>query len=346
MKRWTVRLRLDCGGWRCITRPATPVSCVRCGISRPTLRKWLRRYRDAGEEDLRSQSRRPLNSPNRKVSQSDRATILRLRAEHKGARRIQNELRLHGQRELSLATIHKVLWEASVKPLVRSRRPAHPKRYSRPVAGDRVQMDTMKIARGVYQYTAIDDCSRLRVLAVYPRRNACNALLFLHRVIEEMPLPIQRIQTDRGGEFFAESVQRRLMSECIKFRPIPPRSPHLNGKVERSQLTDLNEFWSHHAPAEDEIDRHIEEWQFDYNWRRPHGSLGGKTPVDRIAEVSGITPLAEQVESAYGKRKERIRHREWRVDKILAEHHRRVFELASSTGATSSSTPRKQSSRK
>ncbi|HEM7903049.1 TPA: IS481-like element ISBcen24 family transposase, partial [Burkholderia cenocepacia] len=144
--------------------------CTRCGISRPTLRKWLRRYQEAGEEGLRSQSRRPLTSPNRKVSDADRATILRLRAERKGARRIQNELRLNEQRELSLATIHKVLCEALVKPLVRPRRPAQPRRYSRPVPGDRVQMDTMKIARGVYQYTAIDDCSRFRVLAVYPRR--------------------------------------------------------------------------------------------------------------------------------------------------------------------------------
>lgn len=76
-----------------------------------------------------------------------------------------------------------------------------------------------------------------------------------------MPFPIQRIQTDRGSGFFAESVQRRLMSECIKFRPIPPRSPHLNGKVERSQLTDLNEFWSNHPPAEDGISQRIEEWQ-------------------------------------------------------------------------------------
>ncbi|CAG9262958.1 conserved hypothetical protein [Burkholderia cepacia] len=128
--------------------------CTRCGISRPTLRKWLRRYQEAGEEGLRSQSRRPLTSPNRKVSDADRATILRLRAERKGARRIQNELRLNEQRELSLATIHKVLCEASVNPLVRPRRPAQPRRYSRPVPGDRVQMDTMKIARGVYQYTA------------------------------------------------------------------------------------------------------------------------------------------------------------------------------------------------
>ncbi|MBK3823812.1 IS481 family transposase, partial [Paraburkholderia aspalathi] len=58
------------------------------------------------------------------------------------------------------------------------------------------------------------------------------------------------------------------------------------------------------------------------------------------------TPLAEQVESTYDGLKERIRHREWRVDKTLAEHHRRAPELESPTGATNSSAPRKQHSRK
>jgi transposase InsO family protein len=58
-----------------------------------------------------------------------------------------------------------------------------------------------------------------------------------------MRFPTQRVQSDRGGEFFAKRVQRWLMDHCIKFRPIPPRSPHLNGKVERLQLTDLQEFW-------------------------------------------------------------------------------------------------------
>jgi len=62
---------------------------------------------------------------------------------------------------------------------------------------------------------------------------------FLDRVIEEMPFPIERIQTDRGLEFFAEEVQRLLMEWAIKFRPIAPRSPHLNGKVERTQRTSM-----------------------------------------------------------------------------------------------------------
>ena len=107
-----------------------------------------------------------------------------------------------------------------------------------------------------------------------------------------MPFSIQRIQTDRGTEFFAEGVQRRLMAECIKFRPIPPRSPHLNGRVERSQLTDLTEFWARHSPKEEGIHERIEEWQFVYNYRRSHGGLGGKTPAGRIADVGDRTPLS------------------------------------------------------
>ena len=151
-----------------------------------------------------SVSKRPHRSPNRKLTDQDRSTILQLRGEGNGARPIQTELRLFGQTEFALATIHKVLTAANVKPLVKPWRSRVPHRYSRPIPGDRVHTDTMKIAPGVYQYTAVDDCSRFRVLGVHPRRNARNTLLFLDRVTEEMPFPIQRIQTDRRTEFFAE----------------------------------------------------------------------------------------------------------------------------------------------
>jgi transposase InsO family protein len=87
------------------------------------------------------------------------------------------------------------------------------------VPGDRIQMNTCKIAPKLYQSTAIDNCTRVRVLAVYSRRTAANSLLFLEKLIEEMPFPIQRIQTDRGREFFAYDFQERLMEYGIKFRP-------------------------------------------------------------------------------------------------------------------------------
>lgn len=63
-------------------------------------------------------------------------------------------------------------------------------------------------------------------------------------ILEQFPFPIQRIQTDRGLEFFAEKVQLKMMKLGIKFRPNKPASPHLNGKVERSQKTDLEEFYA------------------------------------------------------------------------------------------------------
>ncbi len=131
-----------------------------------------------------------------------------------------------------MATIHKVLCQNQVKPVVKFRRKADYIRYERPVPGDRVQMDTCKIGPGVYQYTSVDDCTRYRVLRLYSRRTATNTLDFIDCVIEEMPFPIQRFQTDRGREFFAVKVQERLKEYGIKFRPNKPASPHLiNGKV-------------------------------------------------------------------------------------------------------------------
>lgn len=293
--------------------------CRRCGISRPTLRKWVRRYQASGESGLVERSRRPNHSPRQKIFGAERELILSLRQDRNiGARRIQSELRLYGNLELSITAIQTILRQAAVKLLRKPRRTESPKRYSRPIPGDRIQMDTMKVAPGVYQYTAVDDCSRFRVLAVYSRRNANHTLEFLERVVEEMPFAIQRVQTDRGGEFFAEKVQRWLIDRGIKFRPIPPRSPHLNGKVERSQLTDLLEFWARIDPKDIETPHKIEQWQFDYNWRRPHGSLSGKTPIDRINECLEKTPTHSEVSDFFDVSKERIRHRNWHFDRRLA----------------------------
>jgi transposase InsO family protein len=291
------------------------VVCRRCGISRPTLRKWIRRYQASGEHGLKSLSRRPHRSPNRKISSGDVEAILGLRQTRKlGARRLQNELQRERGTKYSLATIHKVLKVLQVKPLSRFQRPKVFKRYSRPIPGDRVQMDTCKIAPGLYQYTAIDDCSRYKVVGAYPRRTAANTLLFLADVIEEMPFPIQRIQTDRGREFFADSVQYQLMEYGIKFRPIKPRSPHLNGKVERAQKTDLQEFYTTVDLKDPNLFDRLKEWQHYHNWYRAHGSLNGKTPMDICHDLSDKTPFWDQVWENYDPLKERLQEQNYFVD--------------------------------
>ena len=289
--------------------------CRRCGISRPTLRKWVKRYEEQGLAGLQDQSRRPRNSPNTKVGEQEQSWILDLRKSRKlGARRIQNELYREQGCSLGLATIHKVLIRHNVKPLKRHRKKADYIRYQRPIPGDRVQMDTCKIAPGVYQYTAVDDCSRYRVLGVFSRRSAANTLIFLDQVFEEMPFPIQRFQTDRGREFFAVKVQKKMMENGIKFRPNKPGSPHLNGKVERSQRTDKDEFYSTVKLDLEKLRQTLSEWQHYYNWQRAHGSLKGKTPIEKVCDLLDSTPLREEVSNAYDQEKERIQLANYQLD--------------------------------
>ena len=133
------------------------ITCRRCGISSPTLRKWLRRVEAEADHALASKSRRPhrIADSKRTAEMTERVLTLR-RQRNLGSTRLQAELlRLDGV-HLCTSTIHRMLADAGVKLLKRPKRPAVPTRYSRPNAGDRVQIDTMKVAEGLIQFTAID----------------------------------------------------------------------------------------------------------------------------------------------------------------------------------------------
>jgi transposase InsO family protein len=217
---------------------------------------------------------------------------------------------------LSLSTIQKVLQKHQVKPLQKIRRRKEVKRYQCDIPGERIQMDTCKIGPGVYQYTAVDDCTRYKVVAIYPRVCAKNTLQFLEKLIEETPFPIQRIQTDRGKEFFAYQVQETLMDWGIKFRPIRPRSPHLNGKVERAQKTDLEEFYSTVDIKQPDLGDRLQEWQHYYNWDRVHGTIG-KPPIDKFFELSSRTPFWDEVIEKYDPDKEHIQEQDYKAEERL-----------------------------
>lgn len=160
------------------TQNAALVCCC-CGISADTLRKWKRRYDAEGKVGLYSRSRRPHHSPKAKLIEENIGWILEMRSKRNlGARQIQAELiRLHSFK-LSVATIWKVLNLHGMPYLRTGRTPRKPKSYSRGVPGERVQMDTVQIAPGVFQFTATDDCTRMRVLALYARRSAKNTVKF------------------------------------------------------------------------------------------------------------------------------------------------------------------------
>lgn len=289
--------------------------CRRCGISRPTLRKWWRRYLAEGIDGLESHSRRPENSPSIKTGPAEVALILELRSlRNLGARRIQSELKRLHSIALAMATIHKVLCQNQAKPVVKFRRKADFIRYERPVPGDRVQMDTCKIGPGLYQYTSVDDCTRYRVLRLYSRRTAANTLDFINYVIEEMPFPIQRFQTDRGREFFAVKVQEKLKEYGIKFRANKPASPYLNGKVERSQKTDKAEFYATVELSANDLKDLLADWQHYYNWERPHSAHNGKTPMERYFELAEQTPYSDAVQANYQPSEEHVQEQNYKLE--------------------------------
>ena len=99
-----------------------------------------------------------------------------------------------------------------------------------------------------------------------------------------------RVQTDWGTEFFNEAFQLELHEHYIKYRPIKPRSPHLNGKVERTQQTDKTEFWSCFDLSDQSLNLHAlaVEWQDFYNKKRTHSSLKGMTPWQKLQSVEHL----------------------------------------------------------
>ncbi|MBS0169797.1 MAG: transposase family protein [Nitrospira sp.] len=97
--------------------------------------------------------------------------------------------------------------------------------------------------RKCFQYTALDDCTRYRVLRLYPRKYHGTRLEFLATVRQVFPFPIRKVEVDNGTEFplaFALAVQ----GAGIRLRHIKPRRPEQSGKVERSHRIDEEEFWS------------------------------------------------------------------------------------------------------
>jgi transposase len=186
--------------------------CRRCGISRPTLRLWVNRYQEEGVQGLQSKSRRPKKTPERKVNEQIEQWVLGLRKRRLGSRRIQSELKRLHDCSLARGTIQNILHQHQQPSLKKTRRPRKTfKRYAREIPGERVQLDSCEIADGLYQYTAIDDCTRMKVVNLYSQKSADNSIDFLEYVLEELPFPIQRIQTDRGMEFFAYEFQQGKM---------------------------------------------------------------------------------------------------------------------------------------
>lgn len=285
---------------------------LRLGVARSTLYRWIKRFNEHGKEGLSDKSRRPNNLTNQKVDESLEQIILNCRKNRNwGPDRIVSYLLHKKGIHLSSMTIWRVLRKHQVKPVVKQRKKSDYKRYNREIPGDRLQMDVTKLAPKAYQFTAIDDCTRMKYIHVYPNKKADSTVDFLGRVLDYFPFPIQRVQTDWGTEFFNYKFQEELHEHFIKFRPIKPRSPHLNGKVERTQQTYKVEFWSF-IDLNDKglnLNNLASEWIEFYNRKRPHLSLNGKPPWQKFCDLEQQIPIQPEVTQAFWDSEEEIKPR-------------------------------------
>ena len=171
-----------------------------------------------------------------------------------------------------------------------SRRTVHTKRYSKKVSGHQVQVDVKfatfadssgnRIRR--YQFTAINDATRISALKMYEKHNQASAIDFIDYVIEKFPFRIHTIKTDRGHEFQAR-FHWHVEDKGMRHVYIKPRSPQLNGKVERSHRTDQEEFYQLLTYTDDvDLNEKLEAWEKFYNFNRPHGAFDGKTPYEAL----------------------------------------------------------------
>ena len=100
----------------------------------------------------------------------------------------------------------------------------------------------------------------------------------------------------------------------IKFSPNKPASPHLNGKVKRSQKIDKIEFYSIINLASADLHMLLAEWQQHYdNGDRSHSAHKGKTPMEQYCELMDQTPLSEEVANGYLPKRGHIQERNYRL---------------------------------
>ena len=182
-------------------------------VPRSTYYEWRKQYLHEGKKGL--ERKKPIaRSHPRQLSNESIEKILELRRKYQlGPARITWYLERYYDIKTSQSTVTRTLVKHGENrlPKTASRRTVHTKRYAKGVPGHHVQVDVKflifkdeqgkKIKR--YQYTAIDDATRVRALKIYSKHNQHSAIDFIEYVFEKFPFRIHTIRTDRGHEFQA-----------------------------------------------------------------------------------------------------------------------------------------------
>ena len=285
------------------------LTCRRFGISRQTFYGWQRRYDPMDLRSLESGSHRPhrCRRPTWSFLLEEKVLTLRLQFPRWGKDKLVVLLRREG-RPVSTSMVGRILAhlkrqgrlvEAPRSGVARSRRALRvrpyavrkPKQYAVSTPGDLVQVDTMDVrpvpGTVFKQFTARDLVSRWDVLQAHTRASAQCATEFLDTLAHRMPFPIRALQVDGGSEFAAE-FEQACQQRGLHLFVLPPRSPKLNGSVERANRTHTEEFYqvTPYSLELRKLNRELRHWERIYNTVRPHQALGYLTPYQFLQQLS------------------------------------------------------------
>ena len=287
------------------------------GVSVRTLSKWLRRFREEGEEGLLDRSSAPHSIPHR-TSEERVQVIAALRRLRMTAAEIAETL------SMPLSTVSAVLTRIGLGK--RSRlEPSEPaNRYERKRPGELLHIDVKKLGRikdgagkrvsgrqrrthnfrrvtdaaGVrrltvgweYVHVCVDDATRLAYVEVLEDEQAATAAAFLRRAVAHFRaygIRVERVMTDNGSCY--RGVVHALACKALGLKHLRtrPYRPRTNGKAERFIRTMLGG-WAYGAvyASSEERRRALTGWLDFYNRRRPHGSLGHQPPLRRLEALT------------------------------------------------------------
>lgn len=288
-------------------------ACERLGRGRSYYYYWMKRYRRYGIEGLKDRSRRPRRMPRLSGPIQVAAVVAMRRKTRYGKERLHEYLKDTGF-DIPVSTIGKILKREGLLFKKRSWKTAkkHIKRYNLLYPGQRVQLDIKYVpyrvkGRQWYQYTVIDENTRMRYLEWHDSIWAKLSAEVLHRSKSYFKFKISSVQTDNGIEFtfnytsqltaqHKEPVEHLLDKYCrqnhIEHRLIPPGEKELNGKVERSHRIDDEEFYRRHRHFKSlqQLRIYGKRWLYEYNFKRKHWGVNKMTPAQFCSERLKLFP--------------------------------------------------------
>jgi transposase InsO family protein len=236
--------------------------------SRSFIYFWQKRW-DGSVESLACQSRRPHSHPNQHTeAELKLIRDMRRRNPKLGLIELWHRLRKRGYTRRP-ESLYRVMRKLGMLPDTPPKKSYSPKPYEQMTyPGERVQVDVKVVPRKciadpelrLFQYTAIDEFTRLRFLAAYPEQSTYSSADFLKKAVKwfaRRGIRVECIQTDNGFEFtnrFSNSKRdiptlfEATANELgIRHKLIRPYTPRHNGKVERSHREDQKRFYSYHS---------------------------------------------------------------------------------------------------